>query len=305
VNRSMTFFDHPQEIPVVLLEEFPGNRRLFLKREDLIHPQVSGNKWRKLKYNFKYALDQGYQGVITFGGAFSNHIHATAAAGYYCGVPTVGLIRGELPPSLNPTLRDARNWGMKLQTLSREQYRQKQDIDFLEELHRQYPGYWVIPEGGTNLWALQGCREMVGDLDFHYWCISCGTGGTLAGLAGALSAETHLLGFPALKRGGFLEGEIIKLIDQTLYPACCWQLMLDYHFGGYAKISEELLDFIRDFKKRYRIQLDPVYTGKMLWGVFDLLNKSFFPKNVDILAVHSGGLQGIKGIREKYGKNVI
>ena len=303
---NLEMFHKPQSTPVQLIDEFPGGRRLFIKREDLIHPQVSGNKWHKLKYNFQQVLDKGLSGVVTFGGAYSNHIYATAAAGYYCEVPTVGFIRGELEKPLNPTLKAAQQWGMQLIAMDRARYREKTHPSFLNEIQTRYPTHWVIPEGGTNEWALRGCQDLVPlEGSYDYWCVSCGTAGTMAGLATALSADTHLLGFPALKGAGFLVQDLSAMWQSFAPPACTWDLQLDYHFGGYAKTTEELLDFIQDFKNKYQIELDPIYTGKMLFGVFELLKRAHFRENSHIMVLHSGGLQGLKGFEEKYGKKIF
>ena len=303
---NLDVFENPAHTPVQLLQEMEGGRRLFLKREDLIHAQLSGNKWHKLKLNFKQVAEQGLPGVVTFGGAYSNHIYATAAAGHYCEVPTVGYIRGELPEPLNPTLQAARNWGMELIAVTRTDYRQKTDARFLKKVKQRFPNHWVIPEGGSNNFALEGCQAMVPkDRSYHYWCLSCGTGGTLAGIATALPAHSHVIGFPSLKGAGFLEQDLKQMWNNFTKPRCSWELQLDYHFGGYAKINQKLVDFMGEFYGKYQVKLDPIYTGKLLYGVFDLLKKGYFPKNSDILVLHSGGLQGLKGFEEKYGKKIF
>lgn len=300
---SLRIFDHPGSTPIQYLGCFQNNERLYIKREDLIHPTVSGNKWRKLKYNIIEAANKGFSKVITLGGAFSNHIHATAAAGAACGLHTIGLIRGEIVKPLNPTLKQASEWGMELVPVSRERYRKRADPQFLAELHSEYPNSYYIPEGGSNVLALKGCAEMTNvDKKFDFWCVSCGTGGTLAGLALGLAAETTVLGFTALKGGSFLDQEIRRLLNEAkANDHGKWKLISDYHFGGYAKISDQLTNFMAGFKQDYQILLDPIYTGKLMFGVFDLLEKGFFPANSSILALHTGGLQGIAGIEKKYG----
>ena len=300
---SLKIFDHPGAAPVQFIGCFEDNIQLYIKREDLIHSVVSGNKWRKLKYNLIEARSQGCKKIITFGGAFSNHIHATAAAGAACGFETIGMIRGEIVKPLNPTLKQASEWGMQLLPVSRSEYRMKSDPEFLEQLKRRFGDYYLIPEGGTNLLALKGCAEMTRmEEKYHYWCVSCGTGGTLAGMLTGLGPEEQVLGFPALKGGQFLEKEINDLL-QLAYTGSLpkWKLITDYHFGGYARISKELIDFIVDFREQYQILLDPIYTGKMMYGIMDLISKRAFPEDSRILAIHSGGLQGITGIEKKYG----
>ncbi len=300
---SLEIFDNPGETPIQFVESFPGNIKLYIKREDLIHPLVSGNKWRKLKYNMIEAHKMGVSSVLTFGGAFSNHIYATAAAGAACGINTIGVIRGEILEPLNPTLSEASGWGMKLVSISRQEFKKKTDGAFISVLEAKYGNFYLIPEGGSNTLALKGCAEIAAiSQDFDYWCVSCGTGGTLAGLLSGLSNKEKVLGFPAIKGGEFLESDIKSLLmNAKVKSNVPWELIHEYHFGGYAKITKELLDFINDFKTRFRILLDPIYTGKMMFGVLDMIKQGYFPLDSNILAIHTGGLQGITGIEEKYG----
>ncbi len=291
--------------------------RLFIKRDDLIHPSVSGNKFRKLKYNILEMKRLGKQGLITFGGAFSNHIHAVAAAGKLLNVPTVGFIRGEKTPLLNTTLAFAENCGMTLHFVSRFEYRHKDLI--IKDLENQFPYYYVLPEGGTNILAMQGTAEIVPEIieqlgttpDFI--CLACGTGGTTAGIVSAattLPKPIKVLGFAALK-GNFLEKDVLELLKQAekeinteggiFEQKKHWSIQNNYAFGGYAKWTPQLIDFINDFKHKHAIALDPVYTGKMLYGMFDLIEKGFFPKNTTIIALHTGGLQGIDGFNGRFG----
>ena len=300
---SLKLFNNPGKTPIEFIDRFSAGVSLYIKREDLIHPQVSGNKWRKLKYNMIQAIETNLPRVLTFGGAFSNHIHATAAAGAACGIRTIGLIRGEISQPLNPTLAEAAAWGMELVPISREDYRKKTEPRFLEQLLTRFGKFYLIPEGGTNPLAVKGCAEITQVQEhFDYWCISCGTGGTLAGLVTGLKYKTQVEGFPALKGGAFLENEINRqLIGTAVHPRVSWRLHTAYHFGGYAKISDELIDFIRTFKAQYQILLDPIYTGKMMFGIWNLIGEGFFKANSRILAVHTGGLQGIAGIEKKHG----
>lgn len=270
---------------------------LYLKREDRIHPVISGNKYRKLKYNILEAESLGYDKLLSFGGAFSNHIAAVASVGKEFGFKTIGVIRGEELQSKiedNPTLNYAQNCGMQFKFIDRETYREKTSKTFIENLKKDFDHYYLIPEGGTNELAIKGCEEIlaVKDLDFDFVCCSVGTGGTIAGLINSSKSSQQVLGFPALK-GGFLINEITKFAKKTN-----WNLVTDYHFGGYAKVSKELIDFINEFKDKNEIQLDPVYTGKMMYGIMDLIQKEFFPKGSKILAIHTGGLQGIKGMNK-------
>jgi len=271
---------------------------LVVKREDQIHPVISGNKFRKLKYNLEEAKTQEHKTLLTFGGAFSNHIAAVAGAGKDFGFNTIGIIRGdELWRCIeeNPTLYFAQQCGMQLKFVSRETYRNKTSETFIERLKSEFGDFYLLPEGGTNTLAIKGCEEilMPSDLDFDYICTSVGTGGTISGLINCSKPSQQILGFPALK-GVFLKKDIGKFVNKKN-----WELITNYHFGGYAKINEELISFINEFKNAYGIPLDPIYTGKMIFGLFDLINKQFFPEGSKILAIHTGGLQGIEGMNIK------
>lgn len=270
------------------------NIELFIKREDAIHPIISGNKYRKLKYNIEEAKRLNKGAILTFGGAFSNHIAATAAAGKLHGFKTIGIIRGEeLANAIksNITLKYAKACGMQFKFISRTTYREK-NSDFLNSLKNKFGDFYLLPEGGTNALAVKGCEEILTEADAVYdvICASVGTGGTLAGLINCSKPSQQVLGFSALK-GDFLKQDISKFANKNN-----WQLITDYHFGGYAKINETLISFINAFKLEYNIALDPIYTGKMLYGILDLIKKGFFKKDTKILAIHTGGLQGIQGM---------
>lgn len=302
----MQFNDQPkigiQNIHSALLDHHQLS--LDMLRVDEIHPLISGNKWFKLKYNLLRAREEGHHTLLTFGGAFSNHIFATAAAGKEYGFKTVGLIRGEKTAPLNPTLAFAAEQGMQLEYISREDYRQIYDGEFQQGLIRKFGKSYILPEGGSNALAVRGCAEILPP-HLHYDYIACcvGTGGTLAGILEKNREQAVVLGFSALKGGGFLYEEINQLTQAhsgNIYQN--YRIVEDYHFGGYAKANAELVDFINDFRQEQQIQLDPIYTGKMMYGIFDLLAKKFFPPGSRILAMHSGGLQGIKGFNERYQK---
>lgn len=274
---------------------------ISIKREDLLHPIISGNKFRKLKYNLKEAIKQKKSKLLTFGGAFSNHILAVAAAGKEAGFETIGIIRGdELEDKVleNPTLFKAQKLGMKFKFVDREMYRNKNEIDFRRRLEFEFQDFYLLPEGGTNELAIQGCEEILTDLDndFDFICCSVGTGGTISGIINCSKESQQVLGFPALC-GDFLKEDIRKFATKSN-----WNLIPDYDFGGYAKVSDELIRFMNDFYSKYNILLDPIYTGKMMFGVMDLIEKDFFPKNSRILVIHTGGLQGIAGINAKLRK---
>lgn len=275
--------------------DFPDGIELYVKREDLLHDEISGNKFRKLKYNFKEAKRLGISKIVTFGGAYSNHIAATAAAGRIYGMQTVGIIRGdELVSGFmdNPTLKKAFEDGMSFEFISRTEYRKRNNDVFLEELKELYPDSYIIPEGGTNQIAVLGCAEILKtqDTSFDVICCAVGTGGTLSGLIKSSNENQKIIGFPALK-GDFLGEDIRKFVGEKTN----WELNLEYHFGGYGKMTKELMLFIERFKENTGILLDPVYTCKMMFGILDLIEKGKFKKGSKILAIHTGGLQGWNG----------
>ena len=263
---------------------------LIIRRLDLVHPQISGNKFFKLKYNFLEAKRQGYQHILSFGGAYSNHIAATAFAAQQFGFKSVGVIRGEelADRPLNPTLATAQQFGMQLHFVSRDEYRRKQRPEYLAELARHFPEHYVIPEGGTNALAIQGCQEILkeNDAKFDVICCAVGTGGTITGLIKASHTHQKVLGFSALK-GSFLEDEIAQLTKKTN-----WNILDDHCCGGYAKTSAALMQFIRDFEAEFSIPLEQIYMAKMLMGIFDLIEKNYFPAGSKLLIIHTGGLQG-------------
>lgn len=282
-----------QYIHLPILEE--KNIILAVKREDLIHPIISGNKYRKLKYNLIYAQENGFNTLLTFGGAFSNHILAVAAAGRENGFKTIGVIRGdelEKQWERNPTLSLAHKEGMRLKFVSREQYRFKDDINFIETLKQEFDDFFAIPEGGTNRLAIKGCSEILTKEDKQFDMITTciGTGGTIAGLINSSHPKQKIIGFSALK-GSFLKGDIENMVAKQN-----WQLQTDYHFGGYGRVPKNLIDFINNFKKQTGIPLDPIYTGKMLFGLLDMIKNDSFVPGTKILAIHTGGLQGITGM---------
>ena len=331
--------------------------RLWVKRTDLVHPIISGNKWYKLKYNLLAARQQGYATLLSFGGAYSNHIHALAGAGREYGFRTIGMIRGEPCEPLNPTLQFAVEHGMELHYLNRADYRLKQSPQIIEQLHQQFGEFYLVPEGGTNALAVQGCSEMLTDVsdEFDVVACACGTGGTLAGVIAGLNGERRALGVAVLKGGEFLRDEVQRLLegrnvqhnvnyevipppsrstqragikglgggDQSAvlnatqfgkyvfkspppnpllegggaktYPFDNWQINCDHHHGGYAKATPELLAFMQRFEDEHGIPLDPVYTGKLLFALYELIGQQQFARGATLLAIHSGGLQGRAG----------
>ncbi len=271
-----------------------NNLTLWLKRDDLLHPVISGNKWRKLKYNVDDALSKGADTLVSMGGAYSNHLHALAYAGNILNIKTIGFIRGERPIALTPTLQDMAEWGMDLRFVSRSEYRLLRNYKDWQDL----PGiknneYW-LPEGGANALALKGVAEIADEIDIPIdaVCVACGTGTTLAGLINAVPREVSVLGFVALKNAQYLEGEVRSLLTRDCHH---WAILQGYHFGGFAKCDSKLTMFMDDFEEKTLIPLEPVYTGKMLYGIYDLIAKGYFPSGCRLVAVHTGGLQGKRG----------
>ncbi|MGI9552485.1 MAG: 1-aminocyclopropane-1-carboxylate deaminase/D-cysteine desulfhydrase [Aurantibacter sp.] len=284
-----------QQIEFPILKEKEVS--LFMKREDLLHPIISGNKYRKLKYNLVEADRQGHDTLITFGGAFSNHIAATAVAGREFDFKTIGIIRGEEVAENfmeNPTLAMAREYGMRFKFISRTDYRKKEEADFQQALEQEFGRFYLLPEGGTNALAIKGCAEILAtsDVVFDVICCSVGTGGTVAGIINSTCTDQRVLGFSALK-GDFLKEDIRKFAYKEN-----WDLVADYHFGGYARVTPELVNFLNNFRKKVNIPLDPIYTGKMVFGILDMIRNDRFKPETKILAIHTGGLQGIDGINQ-------
>ena len=273
---------------------------LFIKREDLVDPELGGNKWRKLKYNLEAAHQQNHDTLLTFGGAYSNHIYATAAAGQRLGYRTIGIIRGEQHTELNPTLKFAIDCGMQLKYIDRVTYRNKTSQQYIDRLHKEFGQFYLLPEGGSNVLALKGCTEIIDEIDvpFDAICVACGTGATFAGLISGLSNQQQAIGFAVLKDAEFLSVDIMSLLTQAkITTRHTWQINTAYHFGGYAKTNRTLWDFIEMFEKDFGIELDAVYTGKMFYGLFDLIKKGYFAAGNRIVAVHTGGLQGNRGFQ--------
>jgi 1-aminocyclopropane-1-carboxylate deaminase len=264
--------------------------RLYLKRDDLIHPDVPGNKWRKLKYNLQRASDEDRQCLLTFGGAYSNHILATAASGYYYGFSTIGVIRGEEHLPLNAVLSGAVRFGMRLTYMDRSLYRHKACPEVETALRERFGDFYLIPEGGSNPLAVQGCAEIPSEIrePFDVICCACGTGGTLAGITVGLQSERRAIGFSAVKGGGFLRKDVKCLQEAYSQPTTNWSIETDFHFGGFARRNAELDRFIGDFRERHGVELDWVYVAKMLYGVFGLVSAGKFARGTTIVAVVTG-----------------
>jgi 1-aminocyclopropane-1-carboxylate deaminase len=263
--------------------------RIVLKRDDLIHPELPGNKWRKLKYNLVAAREQGARTLLTFGGAYSNHIRATAAAGRIHGFRTIGVIRGEEHHPLNESLATAVGNGMRLTYLDRCAYRNKTDPVLLAGLRERFGEFYLLPEGGSNALAVKGCREIVPEIedDFDVICCPVGTGGTLAGIAASLPPGKRAVGFSALRGGAdFLPAEVRRL--QGADATGNVTVVDDYAFGGFARRTPELDAFIAAFREEHGIELEWVYVAKMLYGIHALVDNGTFPRGSTVVAVITG-----------------
>ncbi|URM93099.1 pyridoxal-phosphate dependent enzyme [Actinomadura madurae] len=283
--------------PVLELDDDRAARRglrLFLKRDDLVHPELPGNKWRKLKHNIGPAREHGT--LLTFGGAYSNHLRAAAAAGKIYGFATIGVVRGEEHLPLNDPLAYAARMGMRLTYMDRGTYRRKHEPDVIAALRREWGDFYLLPEGGSNALAVRGCAELGAEVPgFDVVCCPCGTGGTLAGLAAGLAPGQRAVGFSVLK-GGFMEGEVERLQRETYGGRRgTWHIEDGFHFGGYAGRTPELDAFIGDFAERHGIVLDRIYTAKMMAGLFALARRGAFPEGTRILAVLTGRPDGPAG----------
>jgi 1-aminocyclopropane-1-carboxylate deaminase len=295
-----------QKIEIPLTIEKGVN--LYIKRDDLIHPNISGNKWRKLKFNFEKFKQNKYDSVLTFGGAYSNHIAATAAAGNLLGIKTIGVIRGEeLSFDSNSTLLEAHNNGMELVFVSRSKYAERYERIYHEELRNIYGNTLIINEGGANFHGVLGCIEITQEISINadYLYLASGTGTTTAGLLIG-SKKTKIVSVPVFKNGGFIKDEVITLLnqfqlqqDELKEKTSLLTLNLDCHFGGYGKFNSELIDFINSFYESTNIKLDQIYTAKMMYALMQDLKHDKFKAGDKIVALHTGGLQGLNSISDQ------
>jgi 1-aminocyclopropane-1-carboxylate deaminase/D-cysteine desulfhydrase-like pyridoxal-dependent ACC family enzyme len=292
-----------------LLHEEKGSGNNFL------HPNISGNKLFKLKYNLQEAINQDKKILLTFGGAFSNHIAATAAAGKEYHFKTIGIIRGEKHSNLNPTLKFASDCGMELHYVSRTLYQNKNELN--EYVNRNFSEHnsYIISEGGSNELGIKGCEEITQsiNIDFDYVCTACGTGATMTGIILALKKNQKAIGFQILKAENYIKNEVEEWLNkfannelikedkksgnnsETIQTQSNWEINDNYHFRGYAKVNQKLKDFVQQFEETNNIPLDFIYTGKMMFGIYDMIKKDFFKKDETIVAIHTGGLQGNAG----------
>jgi len=279
-----------------------------IKRDDLIHPIISGNKWRKLKYNLDHAKkNKNIHGVLSFGGSYSNHIHALAFACYQQNIPCIGVIRGEESYANNFTLSWARHWGMQLIFVDRKTYKCRHDSEYLTLLQQEYTDYFIVPEGGSNELAIPGIAEIITELnqqaEFDTLMTPVGSGGTLAGLIagdkGSTESEHKILGIAVLKGADYLINEVKALQPDLTKSHNNWQILTNFHRGGYAKFSYDDLKRIMDFNQVTGVDFEPVYSGKMILALLDLLEQKYFKAGERIVLLHTGGMQGLGGMVER------
>ena len=270
---------------------------LLVKRDDLLHPLINGNKWRKLKYNLLQMQSQNKTELLTFGGAFSNHIHACAAAGKIFGLKTHGIIRGPNLDLSNPTIQFAQQCGMQLHVVNRIEYKLRNDSQYLAELQEKFPDAYILAEGGTNTYAVPGCAELTQSLPEHdYLICPTGSGGTLAGLIEGSNTATQIIGIAVLKQAQYLTDEVRELSSKA-QSQTNWQLLCDFHGGGYGKFTPELWAFCQHMDITHNLPLEPIYSGKMMYAIWNLIEQDYFPSGSKIIAIHTGGLQGLEGLK--------
>lgn len=296
--------DLPQHIPVQYLslsKLIKRNITIGLLRLDTIHRNVSGNKWFKLKENVKLAQENHYDTILTFGGAYSNHLSATAAAAKLLGIKAIAIVRGmEFADKLNPTLLFCKAQEMKLHFVSREEYKLKSQPEFLQTISEQYKHPYIIPEGGNNAAGVNGA-ELIGNYipqDATHIVVSVGSGTTMQGILNAMTnkkdktLQSFVLGMSPIKGGSYLKASI-----QTAYTH--WDIIDKYHFGGFGKYNDALIDFMNAFYSKHQMPLDAIYTAKMMYGVEDLIGQNYFPEGSKIICIHTGGLQGNQSLKER------
>lgn len=275
--------------------------RVFMLRDDLLHPGISGNKWRKLKYNVLEAKAENHTTIVTVGGAHSNHIVALAAAGKEFDFKTIGLIRGYEAYRNNATLLQASELGMDIRFFDKSEYAQL-EVQYLPQLENEIGAFYFVPMGGGNPLGTQGSMEIIADIpkETSHISVACGTGSTLAGISLAARNKYTVIGFPVMKNGEFIHDEVRRFQSFFKEDTYTFKLMTEYHFGGFGKMSPELISFINGFYQKHQIPLDGIYTGKMMFGIYELIQKGHFPSGSVITAIHTGGVQGNAGLMQRY-----
>ncbi len=296
--------------PIIQALDLPDFKKhqvsVYLLRLDQIHPHVSGNKWYKLKYNLVQAVLNGASTLITFGGAWSNHLHAFSCMGRMLGMRTVAVLRGnEWQSQTNPMIEDLKAWGTEIHCISRQEYQCRNDSSYQQQWQHKYPGSYVIPEGGDNFWGVLGVSSLFSDLQqadqavvrqMHSVAVACGTGNTLVGVRLALSAKQKVIGISALK--GEWYSDMIAQRMAAFWPLSLtnWQVFTQYHGGGFGKLSTGIKSYMQEFESASGVLLDPVYTAKLAYGIKQKINEGYFPPGHRLLLIHTGGLQGRRSL---------
>lgn len=275
---------------------------VYMLRDDLLHPGISGNKWRKLKYNLLDIAKRNIEYIVTVGGPYSNHIAAVAEAGKVFGFKSIGLIRGYESYRENPTLSRASQLGMDIRFFTKEEYTQIESV-YLGLLEEEIGTFGFVPMGGGNELGMRGCKEINFEIPYETTdiLVACGTGSTMAGIITGVSLNQRVIGFPAMKNGDFMKNEVKDFLNKAGSKNQNFEINTAYHFGGFAKIKPELADFMKRFNKSQGFSLDGVYNGKMMFGLYEMLKQDYFSKGSIITAIHTGGVQGNIGLNERYG----
>lgn len=293
--------NHQPEIQTISPDWYQGKvTEVAMLRLDTVHPEVSGNKWYKLKHNIDYCLRQGIDRVLTFGGAYSNHLVATAAAAQLAGLKSIGIVRGTYAQEqITPTLQACVVHSMELHFVSIEDYKLKDDPETLKHLSERYSNTFIIPEGGANEQGRAGAGEIAALIPerFTHVAVSVGTGTTLIGLANHLPTKTIISGYAPMKGGSYLNAEVAKYIDDNKKASV--HIYDTWHFGGFGKHNDELISFMNDFYNSQAIPLDVVYTAKMMYGLREQLLGGIYSTDARILCIHTGGLQGNTSLGSK------
>lgn len=270
---------------------------LLIKRDDLIHPVISGNKWRKLKYQLAHLVNQKSRHVISFGGGYSNHLHALAFCCHHLNITCRCIIRGRYPTP-TPMLNDIRNWNANIDYVTKDEYLKRHDESYLNALRERFSGVVLIPEGGSNYFGMDGIKDLAEQIphDVDVVVLPVGSGGTTAGLIRALPSHQSVLGVAVLKGEGYLEELVKQFLFKEQYSRLNWSINHHAHCGGYAKKNDELIKLCEEFEQDTHVPIEPVYTGKCVLGIKQLCERGYFQTGSRVLMVHTGGLQGKRAL---------
>lgn len=306
LNRNLELPPHSplQKINLPALEE--AEIQCYIKRDDLLDSEFQGNKYRKLKYNLQYAIDQGYEEIVSFGGAYSNHLHALSFIPELSSLKVTVYVRGEINDPENKTLHQARLKGIRLISLPRNEYRRRSEVEFQRHIMQTHPNGYLVPEGGTNELAVKGViecgneiREQLGE-EPDYCLVPVGSGGTLSGLVQCFSSHCQVIGVAAFRGSESIDQIRQVVLSLSGSTPSNWEILSHFHFGGFAKMTHSLFDFICDFQTETGILLDPIYTSKMVFAFTSLVVQGFFEKGSKVVLIHTGGVQGWDGFIQRF-----